>query len=147
MGLLERQGPDGHSRVRAKVIRTNSRPILHSEIKRHVAAGSDVFTDALQSYKLLREDYEHQVIDHAEKYVDGRVHTNGMENFWSLLKRAIKGTYVAVEPFHLFRYLDEQAFRYNHRGGVDADRFDRVSRSVVGKRITYKSLIGVTRPA
>ncbi len=82
------------------------------------------------------------MIDQAEKYVDGRVHTNGCENFWSLLKRTIKGTYVSVEPFHLFRYLDEQSFRFNLRRGTDSDRFADVLRTVTGRRVTYKALIG-----
>jgi hypothetical protein len=82
------------------------------------------------------------VIDHAEKYVDGNIHTNGCENFWSLLKRAIKGTYVAVEPFHLFRYLDEQCFRFNNRKLTDAERFAHAASTIVGKRLTYKALIG-----
>jgi len=86
--------------------------------------------------------------DHAESYVRDRVHTNGLENFWSLLKRAIKGTYVSVEAFHLFRYLDEQSFRYNTRKGVDGDRFRRVARAIIGKRLTYNGLIGAaTTPA
>ena len=88
--------------------------------------------------------YDHQVIDHAEAYVRGKVHTNGMENFWSLLKRAIKGTYVSVEPFHLFRYLDEEAFRFNARKATDGKRFLDVLRTIVGRRVTYKQLIGQT---
>jgi len=86
------------------------------------------------------------VIDHAEKYVDGQVHTNGIENFWSLLKRTLKGTYVAVEPFHLFRYLDEQTFRFNLRKGTDADRFVKASAMLTGKRLTYAELTGKLRP-
>jgi len=148
MGVLERHGPDGHSRVIAKVIPDTSRRTLHSVVRRNVATGADVFTDAHPSYTLLRDAYAHQVIDHAESYVRGRVHTNGLENFWSLLKRAIKGTYVSVEAFHLFRYLDEQSFRYNTRKGVDGDRFRRVARAIVGKRLTYDGLIGAsTTPA
>ncbi len=88
-----------------------------------------------------------KVIDHAERYVDGNVHTNMIENFWSLLKRALKGTYISVEPFHLFRYLDEQAFRYNHRKVNDGERFERVMRGVIGKRLTYKNLTGKADPA
>ena len=93
------------------------------------------------------EEYKHQIIDHALKYVDGRVHTNGMENFWSLLKRGLKGTYVAVEPFHSFRYLDEQMFRFNNRATkenkvTDADRFDMIVRKLVGKRLTFAALTG-----
>jgi hypothetical protein len=84
------------------------------------------------------------VIDHAEKYVDGQIHTNGCENFWSLLKRALRGTYVSVEPFHLFRYLDEQAFRFNERAGTDSTRFADVIRRVAGRRLMYRDLIGVT---
>lgn len=104
--------------------------------------GATVHTDSLKSYfGLADEGYIHNVIDHAEAYVNGNVHTNGCENFWSLLKRALKGTYVAVEPFHLFRYLDEQAFRFNNRTWNDADRFDAVVGSVVGRRLTYKELI------
>ena len=91
-------------------------------------------------------DYTHQVINHAEKYVDGEVHTNRCENFWSLLKRAIKGTYVSVEPFHLFRYLDEQSFRYNQRGGDDAFRFATALKGIIHKRLTYKVLAGSGLP-
>lgn len=110
-------------------------------------AGSNLYTDALQSYKTPpawgpTDLYQHQVIDHAEAYAIGNVHTNGLENFWSLLKRTIKGTYVSIEPFHLFRYLDEQCYRFNERGGNDSERFDRTVGQIVGKRLTYKSLIG-----
>jgi ISXO2 transposase-like protein len=94
------------------------------------------------SYNGLSADYVHQVIDHAEKYVDGQIHTNGIENFWSLLKRGLKGTYVSVEPFHLFRYLDEQAFRYNERKGDDGDRFVQAARTAFGRRLTYNELTG-----
>lgn len=106
-GLLDRH--DGT--VRTCVIDTRKKHVIHAQVKENVAAGSTLYTDALKSYEGLA-DYEHKVIDHAEAYVDGNVHTNKMENFWSLLKRAIKGTYVSIEPFHLFRYLDEQLFRY-----------------------------------
>jgi transposase-like protein len=148
MGLLERHGPDGHSRIRTKIVSKTSRRVFRSIVKRNVEAGADIFTDAHPSYALLRETYAHEVIDHAESYVRGRVHTNGLENFWSLLKRAIKGTYVSIEPFHLFRYLDEQSFRYNTRKGVDGDRFQSVARSIIGKRLTYNGLIGAsTTPA
>ena len=90
----------------------------------------------------------HQFIDHTEEYVRGKVHTNGLENFWSLLKRGLGGTYVTVEPFHLFRYVDEQAFRYNHRRHADGskiselDRFSRLCKQIVGRRLTYKELTG-----
>jgi ISXO2-like transposase domain len=102
-----------------------------------------LYSDALQSYDGLAKEYAHQVIDHAVAYVEGRVHTNGLENFWSLLKRSIGSTYVSVEPFHLARYLDEQAFRYNNRKDVnDGDRFDFAIRQIVGKRLTYSELTG-----
>ncbi len=87
------------------------------------------------------DEYEHAAVDHAVQYVDGKVHTSGLENFWSLLKRSIKGTYVSVDPFHLFRYLDEQSFRFNTRKERDAFRFDLVVSAIVGKRLTYKELI------
>lgn len=142
MGLLARHGADGHSVVRTKVVSNTRRATLAPEVRQNVAPGSEVFSDALKSYDDLDADYIHGVIDHAEKYVDGQVHTNGIENYWSLLKRAIKGTYVSVEPFHLFRYLDEESFRYNNRETNDANRFEKVVNSIVGKRLTYKELIG-----
>jgi len=137
-GLIERN--TGGSKVRTKVIFDRSRETLHGEIRKHVEAGSEVFTDAHRSYGGLNPEYVHQFVDHAERYVDGNVHTNSMENFWTLLKRGIKGTYVSVEPFHLFRYLDEQAFRFNERKGKDADRFVQVVKQVTGKRLTYEEL-------
>jgi hypothetical protein len=85
------------------------------------------------------------VINHAERYVDGHIHTNGIENFWSLLKRSIKGTYISVEPFHLFRYLDEQTFRFNSRKANDSERFQRATEQVVGKRVTFAELTGKTK--
>ena len=109
MGLLERHGPGGHSTVTVKMMPNVRRKALLPEVREHVTPGAEVFTDALPSYKGLQADYIHNVIDHAESYAEGKIHTNGLENFWSLLKRGIKGTYVSVEPFHLFRYLDEQA--------------------------------------
>ena len=141
MGLLERHGPDGHSRVRVKPVPNRKKKTLTAEVRQHVEPGANLYTDALASYEGLTE-FEHGVIDHAESYVRGKVHTNGLENFWSLLKRGIKGTYVSVEPFHLFRYLDEQAFRFNARKTTDAKRFLDVLRTIVGRRLTYKELIG-----
>jgi transposase-like protein len=99
--------------------------------------GSEVFTDSLASYDSLSSDYIHGVIDHSQKYVEGKIHTNGLENFWSLLKRSIKGTYVSVEPFHLFRYLDEQSLRFNNRKDNDSGTFVDVLKSVIGKRVTF----------
>jgi transposase-like protein len=147
MGLLERHGPDGHSRVRVKHVANTRRATLAPEVRMHVEAGANVYTDALKSYDGLSDAYAHAVIDHAEAYVRGAVHTNGLENFWSLLKRAVKGTYVSVEPFHLFRYLDEEAYRFNTRKAKDRARFVDTLRAVVGKRVTYKSLTGKLLPA
>jgi transposase-like protein len=136
--VLERGG-----KVRAKVINRRNKKDLQALVREHVEPKSALYSDALKSYDGLSEDYTHQVIDHAVAYVDGQVHTNGMENFWSLLKRGLNGTYVSVEPYHLFRYVDEQAFRFNNRNGMnDADRFNAVLGQIVGKRLTYKELIG-----
>jgi len=106
-----------------------------------------LFSDALKSYDGLEDTYTHQVIDHAEAYVNGNIHTNGLENFWSLLKRGIHGTYISVEPFHLFRYVDEQAFRFNHRSGSDGDRFKTALGNIVGRRLTYDEVRGKARAA
>jgi len=137
MGLLER-----HGKVRAMVVPNTKRSSLQREVYSHVETGSRVYTDALRSYNNLESDFTHKVINHAEKYVDGQIHTNGLENFWSLLKRGINGTYVSVEPFHLFRYLDEQSFRFNNRKADDAYRFDLAVSQIVGKRLTYSQLTG-----
>ena len=133
MGILERGGE-----VRTMVVPSRKNAALQAEVRKHVEAGSALYTDALLSYEGLASDYAHKVVDHAVEYVNERVHTNGLENFWSLLKRGLNGTYVSVEPFHLFRYLDEQAFRYNNRKNMsDADRFSLVLSQVSGKRLTY----------
>jgi transposase-like protein len=140
MGLLER-----HGEVRVKVMPNVRKAGLQAEVRANVEAGANVYTDALRSYEGLDADYVHEVIDHAEAYVRGNVHTNGLENFWSLLKRGIRGTYVSVEAFHLFRYLDEQAFRFNTRKDMDdSERFVAVMRQIVGRRLTYKALTGKT---
>jgi transposase-like protein len=142
MGLLERGG-----KVRTQIIPDRQKQTLQPIVKQHVQLGAALFTDEMGGYKGLSEEYAHQIVDHAVSYVNGRVHTNGMENFWSLLKRGIKGTYVAVEPFHLFRYLDEQVFRYNNRATkqnkvTDADRFEITVRNIIGKRLTFAELTG-----
>jgi len=142
LGLLERNTPDTTSRVRLKVVESVRRHDLDPEIRKHVEKGSEVHTDKLRSYENLADEYVHQVIDHAECYARGHVHTNGLENFWSLLKRGIRGTYVNVEPFHLFRYLDEQAFRFNERKDNDAGRFIKAVAGYVGKGLRYSKLIG-----
>ncbi|MGA2373816.1 MAG: IS1595 family transposase [Candidatus Korobacteraceae bacterium] len=147
-GVLERSKDEGaHSRVKTKVIADRKKKTLQTEVKTHVQAGAALYSDALLSYDGLESDYAHQVVDHAVEYVRGHVHTNGLENFWSLFKRGINGTYVSVEPFHLFRYLDEQEFRFNNRGTRDnpindGDRFDLAVRQIVGKRLTWNQLTG-----
>lgn len=140
-GMVERGG-----KVKTKVVESRKRDSLQPEIRKHVEAGSALYSDALLSYRGLEGDYAHQVIDHAVAYVDGKIHTNSMENYWSLLKRGISGTYVSVEPFHLFRYLDEQSFRYNNRKELnDAGRFILALTGITDKRLTYKSLTGKDR--
>jgi transposase-like protein len=141
-GLLQRHSGSRASRVRTHVVKTTRRHELSTHIERHVEDGTRVYSDALPSYDHLGLYYQHSVIDHAECYANGEVHTNGIENFWSLLKRSINGTYVSVEPFHLFRYLDEQAFRFNEREGTDADRFHDAIKGIVGRRVMYQELIG-----
>ena len=147
MGLLERHPEKGMSRVKVHGIDGRRRHHLLGEVHKHVESGSNVNTDALRSYMGLGDQgYVHNVIDHAESYAEGTVHTNGLENFWSLLKRAIKGTYVSIEPFHLFRYLDEQSFRFNNRKGTDAMRFALALKGIIGKRLTYTALTGSELP-
>jgi len=146
MGLLERHGENG-SQIRTEVISNRRKHQLESTIGQNVELGSSIYTDALRSYdRMAARGYVHGVIDHAETYVEGQVHTNGLENFWSLLKRAIKGTYVSVEPFHLFRYLDEQSFRFNNRKGSDAMRFALALKGIVNRRLTYAALTGSELP-
>jgi transposase-like protein len=138
MGILERGG-----QIRTSVVPSRRKRVLQEEVRKHVTAGAALYSDALRSYDGLAGDYAHKVVDHAVQYVDGRVHTNGLENFWSLLKRGIAGTYVSVEPFHLHRYLDEQTFRYNNRKDMnDGQRFELAMSHVFGKRLTYSDLTG-----
>jgi len=147
MGFLKRGKGEKASSVKLAIIpNPPTKGELHANVQQSVKRGASVYTDALVHYKGLDETFFHKVIDHSVEYVKGRVHTNGMENFWSLLKRSIKGTYVSVEPFHLFRYLDEQSFRFNSRKGTDGTRFLEVAASIFGKRLTYKSLIGAGLP-
>ena len=135
MGLLER-----HGEVRAHVIQNVQADTLQSRVRQHVEVGSNLYTDKAPGYKHLDEEFIHGVINHAERYVDGHIHTNSIENFWALLKRCIKGTYVSVEPFHLFRYLDEQCFRFNKRAGNDLYRFLEVAKALTGRRLTFEEL-------
>jgi transposase-like protein len=148
-----RRGPEGKAivaavlerggKVRAKVVDKRKKKDLQALVRDNVEAGSSLYSDALRSYDGLDGEFAHQVVDHAIEYVNGNVHTNGLENFWSLLKRGMKGTYVSVEPYHLFRYVDEQAFRFNNRQDMtDQDRFILVMQNAVGKRLTYQELIG-----
>jgi transposase-like protein len=139
MALLERHDKTP-SQVRLHVLHSLRRHEVQGIVRNNVAKGATVHTDSFSSYTGLTADYVHNVIDHAECYVDGEVHTNNCENFWSLLKRAIKGTYVSVEPFHLFRYLDEQSFRFNNRKGTDAMRFALALKGIINKRLTYSTL-------
>ena len=145
MGLLERHGIDDKpSKVQTKILADTSRQTIPPAVRESVEQGSNLITDALSPYNDLNNEYVHEVIDHAEAYVRGHVHTNSIENFWSLLKRAIRGTYVNVDPFHLTRYLDEETFRFNTRKDNDSGRFESVINGITGKRLTYNQLIGGT---
>ena len=140
VGMLERGG-----RVRAEVVQERTRETLHSLAAEHIAEGATLVTDEWGPY--TGTGYQHEVINHANEYARGLVHTNGIENFWSLLKRGLDGTYISVEPFHLFRYIDEQAFRFNNRATrdnplTDADRFVLAVSQIAGKRLTYAQLTG-----
>lgn len=145
MGMLDRD----ERKIRATVVPDVKRETLQAEVLNNVKYGSPVYTDDAVPYDNLKWRYIHETVNHAETYVKGRVHTNGLENFWSLLKRGLKGTYVAVEPFHLERYIDEQVFRYNNRATKDnplndSDRFLLALSQVSNKRLTYKELTGKT---
>jgi transposase-like protein len=137
VGALERGG-----KVRATVAPDRTRATLHGYVQENVTPGATVYTDALSSYTGLERDYAHQTVDHAVQYVDGQVHSNGIENFWALLKRGLHGTYVSVEPFHLFRYLDERVFTFNTRDLTDLGRFTAALGSVSARRLTYTELTG-----
>lgn len=137
LGMVERGG-----KVRAFAVPTRRKHELHKHVRENITAGSALYTDALKSYDGLDSNFAHQVVDHAIEYAKGNVHTNTMENFWSLVKRQLHGTYISVEPFHLFRYLDEQSFRYNGRKLTDAERFGIVCSQVAGRRLTWDRLTG-----
>jgi len=143
LGMLDREARE----VRAKVVPNVKRETLQNEVLENVKYGTKVYTDDAVPYDKLHSRFVHEVVNHAEEYVRGQVHTNGLENFWSLLKRGLKGTYVAVEPFHLDRYVDEQVFRYNNRSTernpmTDADRFSLALTQIANKRLTYAELTG-----
>jgi transposase-like protein len=137
LGMRQRGGD-----VVATVIPSATKRAIHPEVHHTVRRGSTLYTDAWRSYRGLDEDFAHKIVDHAERYVDGRVHTNGIENFWSLVKRGLHGTYISVEPFHLFRYLDERVFTYNLRDRTDFGRFSAVLGAVSGRRLTYADVTG-----
>lgn len=134
--------------VRAKVIPHVKREVLMDAILENIEKGSTIYSDGLADYKpLSKMQFVHDTVNHATEYVRGQVHTQGIENFWSLLKRSLRGTYVAVEPFHLDRYVTEQVFRYNNRATKDnplndGDRFALIVSQIVGRRITYNQLTG-----
>ncbi len=144
MGMLDRDT----RKVRATLVPNVKREVLQSEILNAIEKGSTVYTDGWVGYDQLKKlEYIHETVTHLQEYVRGQVHTQGIENFWSLLKRGLKGTYVAVEPFHLDRYLDEQVFRYNNRATKDnplddSDRFMLAVSQIAGKRLTYAELTG-----
>ena len=147
MGMLERGG-----HVRTAIVKDRHSMTIRQNLNKHVAIGSALYTDELGAYKTVNDEYFHAFCDHTNQNVIGRVHTNGIENFWSCLKRGLNGTYVSVEPFHMFRYLDEQCFRYNHRKEgqrkmTDQERFDMALSGVAGKRLTYMDVTGKTGEA
>jgi transposase-like protein len=143
MGMLDRNA----RQIRAQVVPNVERLTLQNAVLNNVAHGTNVYTDQSPAYKRLNQTYVHEIVNHAETYVRGRVHTNGLENFWSLFKRNLSGTYVCVEPFHLERYIDEQVFRYHNRATkenplTDADRFLLALSQVAAKRLTFAELTG-----
>jgi len=143
LGMYDRES----RQVRAKVIPNMKRETLQNEILANIHQGSRLYTDQVNAYTTLAGKYVHETVNHADQYVRGQVHTNCLENFWSLMKRHLRGTYVSVEPFHLDRYLDEQVFRFNNRGTKDnplndGDRFMLAVSQISGKRLTYAELTG-----
>jgi hypothetical protein len=142
MGLLERHSGKKHSTVRVEVLPKHpTQEDMHDIIHKNVEPGAHLMTDDHAAYKRLYGDFEHQFVDHASRYAEGIVHTNGLENFWSLFKRCIKGTHVSCDPQHLHAYLDSEAFRFNHRKTDNANRFRMISTDAIGKRLMYKTLI------
>jgi transposase-like protein len=144
IGILDRE----LRQVRAHAVPQVNREALQDAILSNVSKGSTVYTDGLGDYNKLESlDFVHDTVNHVNEYVRGEVHTNGIENFWSLLKRGLRGTYVAVEPFHLDRYVAEQVFRFNNRATkdnplTDEDRFTLAMSQIVGRRLTYAELTG-----
>lgn len=140
LGMVERGG-----KVRVRHVPDLTNATVQSFVREGVEPGSSVYTDTYPSFSGLDADFEHATVNHAELYVDGEVHTNYMENFWALLKRGLHGTYISVEPFHLFRYLDERMFTFNMRELTDLGRFVAVLSAVAGRRLTYAQLTGTGR--
>ena len=137
LGLLERDGC-----VKAAVAPTRKHYEVHKNVKANVEPGSTLFTDEFDAYQSLPDEFTHEMVNKLEGYVKGRVHVNGMENFWSLLKRTLKGTYVSVDPVHLQAYVDEQVFRFNNRSETSVNRFLALASEVAGKRVTFAELTG-----
>jgi len=148
LGILEREAAGKRKRIRTSVIGDRKAATIKPEVIAHVEQGATIYSDDFAYHWRMDDTYVHDVVNHLEAYVKGNVHTNGLENFWSLLKRSINGSYVSVEPFHLFRYVDEQAFRFNNRKDADgepltdSDRFDLAVRQIVGRRLTWVDLTG-----
>jgi hypothetical protein len=148
LGILERETESKPKRVRATVVADLKKTSIAPEVAACVQPGSRIYSDDFGNTWRMDDEYVHSIVNHLETYVEGNVHTNTLENFWSLLKRGLAGTYIAVEPFHLFRYVDEQAFRYNNRRHADgelktdAERFEAAVSQIVGRRLTYAELTG-----
>lgn len=142
-GMLQRSEVKKGSRVALEVLEATDTPAMQKHVRNRVRKGAAIYTDAHGAYMTLRDEYNHDYVDHAIEYAKGKVHTNGLENFWSLLKRTLRGTYVHVSPFHLFRYLDEQATRFNERADDDQSRFLSTIERVAGRRLPYSVLTGI----
>lgn len=139
-GVLQRGAKEKPSQVKTRVIKNIKKATLHKQVRDNVESGSTLYTDELQSYNGLEAEYIHHAINHAMEYARENIHTNGMENYWALFKRALRGTYINCDPVHLFRYLDEENFRFNNRRDNDSMRFSLVLGMVAGKRLTYAEL-------
>ena len=149
VGAIKRTSDGGPSQAAVRVIKNTRRSSVMPFVREHVSAEAAIlYTDSLRSYEQhpVEPEFAHQVVDHAVSYVQGDIHTNAAENFWALMKRMLKGTYISVEPFHLFRYLDEQVYRFNNRKKSDAARFVEACAKVFGKRLTFDSLTGKQLP-
>jgi transposase-like protein len=147
LGILERASESKEKRIRATVVADRKRTTMQAEVSGVVEKGAKVYSDDYGIQWRMDDQFEHEMVDHLTTYVDGQVHTQGIENFWSLLKRCVGGTYISVEPFHLFRYVDQQAYRFNTRKMTDAERFDVAVKGIVGKQLTFEQLTGKTAEA